>query len=265
MATTGKPLAVVTGASSGIGYELARVFAENGFDLVVCAEDGGIAEAGQAFAATGAAVETVRADLATADGVEQLWSRVQALGRPVDAIALNAGIGVNGSFAETDLASELRLVALNVGSTVHLAKRAVQHMVPRGKGRILITSSVVATMPAAFTAVYGASKAFDQSFAQALREELKDTGVTVTSLQPGATDTGFFERADMQDTKVGQAKKDDPAEVAKQGFEALMAGKDHVVAGSLKNRVQTTAAKVIPETVKAKLHRAQAEPGHPEK
>ncbi|HZX93370.1 MAG TPA: SDR family NAD(P)-dependent oxidoreductase [Myxococcales bacterium] len=266
MAPTGtKPLAVVTGASDGIGYELARVFADNGFDLVVCAEDGGIVEAAQAFAASGARVESVQADLATYEGNERLVERVRSLGRPVDALALNAGIGVGGPFIETDLEADLRLIALNIGSPVHLAKRFLPEMVRRGSGRVLITSSIASTMPAPFEATYGGSKAFDQSFAQALREELKETGVTVTSLMPGPTETNFFHRAGLDDTKVGAAEKDDPGKVALQGFEALMAGKDHVVAGSLKNRVQAMGAKVLPETAKAKLHRDMAEPGSAKK
>jgi uncharacterized protein len=254
-------LAVVTGASAGIGYELAREFAQHGYDLVIAAEDGGIVEARQAFESLGVQVESVQADLARPDGVEKLWQRVMALGRPVEAVAINAGIGVGGEFRKTDLDKELNIVDLNCRSVVHLAKRVVQHMVPQGKGRILITSSIASTMPGPFEAVYAASKAFDQSFAQALRHELKDTGVTVTSLMPGPTETNFFHRAGLDDTKVGAAEKDDAGLVAKQGFEALMAGKDHVVAGSLKNKLQATGAKVIPEPMKAKIHADMAEPG----
>ena len=256
-----KPLAVVTGASNGIGYELAKIFAENGFDLVVCAEDRGIAEAAQAFEAAGAQVTSVQADLATFEGNEQLVARIRALGRAVDALALNAGIGVGGPFIETDLQADLRLVALNIGSVVHLAKRFLPEMVERRSGRVLITSSIASTMPAPFEATYGGSKAFDQSFALALREELKDTGVTVTSLMPGPTETNFFHRAGLDDTKVGVSDKDDASEVARHGFEALMAGKDHVVAGSLKNHLEAMGAKVLPETAKARLHRGLTEPG----
>jgi short-subunit dehydrogenase len=257
-----KPLAVVTGASDGIGYELAKQFAENGFDLLVVAEDLGIAEAAQAFEGMGAQVDRVQADLATYDGVEKLYERIQALGRPVDAIAINAGVGVSGDFArQTDLQAEFNLIDLNIKSSVHLAKRVLKDMVERGEGRVLFTSSIAATMPAPFEAVYGASKAFLYSFSEALRNELKDTGVTVTALLPGATETNFFHRAEMDDTKVGAGKKDDPADVARDGFEALMAGKDHVVAGSLKNKVQVNAGRIIPETVKAEIHRKLSEPG----
>jgi short-subunit dehydrogenase len=171
-------------------------------------------------------------------------------------------VGVGGDFArDTDLQDELNLINLNVVSTVHLAKRVVKDMVSNGKGRILFTSSIAALMPAPFEAVYGASKAFVHSFAEALRNELKDTGVTVTSLMPGPTDTNFFHRADMDDTKVAQDKKDDPSEVAKQGFEALMAGKDSIIAGSLKTKIMGMGSKLMPDTVKAELHSKLSEPG----
>ena len=261
-ASTTKHFAVVTGASSGIGYELAQQFAQIGFDLLVTAEDLGIMDAGHAFEELGAKIETVRADLATYEGVETLYDRIRATGRPVDAIAINAGVGVGGDFArDTDLRDELNLINLNVVSTVHLAKRVVKDMVARGSGRILFTSSIAALMPGSFEAVYAASKAFVQSFAEALRNELKDTGVTITALQPGPTETNFFHRAGMNDTRVGASKKDDPAQVAKQGFEALMAGKDDVIAGSLMTKMQGAMAKVLPETLNAEQHRKLAEPG----
>ncbi len=259
--SSSKPLAVVTGASSGIGYELAAQFAANGFDLVVSAEDERLTEAVESLSATGAQVEAVRADLATYDGVETLWAAIQATGRPVDAVALNAGVGVSGDFATgTDLAAETQLVNLNVTSAVHLAKRVLPDMVGRGSGRLLFTSSVAATMPGPFYAVYAASKAFLLSFAEAIRYELKDSGVSVTALMPGPTDTDFFRRAGMEDTRAGSSTKDDPAEVARQGFAAMMAGKDHVVAG-VQNKAQTAAAKVMPETAKAAAHARLTEPG----
>jgi short-subunit dehydrogenase len=256
-----RPLAVVTGASSGIGLELAREFARHGYDLLIAAEDARLDAAADAIRAEGSTVESARVDLATREGVDELVARIRAQGRPVEAVAINAGIGVGGPFVETDLEAELRLVALNVTGVVQLSKHIVRDMVSAGRGRILYTSSIAGDMPAPYLAVYGASKAFDLSFAEALRHEMKDTGVTITVLQPGPTDTDFFRRADMEDTKVATAKKDDPAEVARQGFEALMAGKDHVVAGSFKNRVQDALAQVLPETAKAAAHAKQAEPG----
>src|SRR5690349_16565256 len=253
--TTQRPLAVVTGASSGIGYELAKQFANNGFDLIVAAEDAAIEQVGTELAA-----EAVQVDLATDEGVDELYGRLKD--RKVDAIALNAGIGAGGAFAtDTALADELKLIDLNVRSTVHLAKHVVRDMVARDEGRILFTSSIASTIPGSFQAVYNASKSFVQSFALALRNELKDTNVTVTSLMPGPTDTEFFERADMLDTKVGQGDKDDPADVAKDGFEALMAGKERVESASLKTKVQGRASRVLPDSAKAQMHRGMAEPG----
>jgi len=257
-----RPLAVVTGASNGIGYELAKQFAQNGFDLLVTSTGPSINEAAIAFEKLGAQVETVQADLATYDGVETLYNKIKATGRSVDAIAINAGVGVGGDFArETDLKDELNLINLNVVSSVHLAKRVVKDMVDRHQGRILFSSSIAALMPGPFEAVYAASKAFLHSFSESLRNELKDTGVTVTSLMPGPTDTNFFHRAQMDDTKAGADRKDDPAMVAKQGFEALMAGKDSIVAGSLKTKLQGTVSKVLPDTVNAEQHRQLTEPG----
>lgn len=260
--TSTRPLAVVTGASSGIGYELAKQFAKNGFDLVVTATGASIDEAAPAFQELGAKVETVRADLATYDGVEQLYNRIKSLDRPVEAIAINAGVGMGGEFAKTDLSEELNLIELNVASTVHLAKLVVNDMVARGRGKILFTSSVLSQMPSPFQAVYAASKAFVQSFAEAIRNELKDTGVTVTALMPGATDTNFFDRAGLEDTKAGQMPKDDPAKVAKQGFEALMAGRDSILAESLVTKIGGAIGSLLPDTVSAELNRKLNEPTH---
>ena len=257
-------LAVVTGASGGIGYELAKVFADNGFDVVVVAEDDRIEEAAAQLRlrSGGVRVEPVLADLRLFEGVESLVARVRAMGRPVDALAINAGVGVGGDFVrDTALGDNLEVVDLNVRSAVHLAHRLIGDMVDRKEGRVLFTSSIAATAPGPFHSVYAASKAFLASFAQSLREELRDTGVSVTSLMPGPTDTEFFDRAGMQDTKVATGDKDDPAQVAQQGFEALMKGDDHVVAGSLRNKVQAIAGRVAPDPVKAKVMRSMTEPG----
>jgi short-subunit dehydrogenase len=250
---TGEPAtrswAVVTGASSGIGRELARQFAEHDFNLLISSEDAELSSIADELAELGVEVRAVPADLRRYEGVETLADAVQAVS-PIGALALNAGIGVSGPFATgPDLRSELDVVQLNVTSQVHLARRVLPLMVAQHAGRVLITSSIAATQPGPFEAVYAASKAFLFSFAEALRTELSDSGVTVTALMPGPTDTEFFERADMTDTKLGAGPKDDPADVAKQGFEALMNGKDHIVAGSLKNRMMTAAAKVLPQKV----------------
>jgi short-subunit dehydrogenase len=256
-----RPLALVTGASTGIGLELAKQFADNGYDLLINSEDPGRLETAAAeLRASGTNVATLPADLTTYDGVEHLYAAVVAAGRPLDAAALNAGIGQGGAFIDTDLADELKVIALNVTSTVHLAKRLLKDMAARNEGRLLITSSIASTMPGSFQAVYNASKSFLQSFAEALQNELKDTEVTITSLMPGPTDTNFFHRADMDDTMVGQGPKDDPAQVAKQGFKALMSGRAKIVAGSAKTKAQGVANKVLPDKVKAAAHRQMAEP-----
>src|SRR5512145_2238370 len=186
---TGSGLAVVTGASSGIGFELARQFAEHGFDLIVVAEDDSIGGAADELRDLRVEVEPVQVDLTRAADVDRLWERVRARRRPLAAIAINAGVGVGGPFVDNDLEDELRLIDLNVVSVVRLAKYAVRDMVSRGSGRILLTSSIAAEAPAPFLAVYGASRAFLQSFAEALHSDLNDTGVTVTALQPGPTDS----------------------------------------------------------------------------
>ena len=257
-----KQYAVVTGGSSGIGLELAKQFAQNGFDVLIAAEDAGLDAAAREVEALGATVETCRVDLATPDGVEELARAVLSSGQPVDALAINAGIGVGGRFLETPLEDELRTIDLNVRSTVHLAKRLVPEMAARGEGRILITSSIAAMMAAPYEAVYGATKAFDKSFAASLRSELEDTGVTVTTLMPGPTETNFFHRAGMDDTEVGASdSKADPAQVAKQAYDALVAGKHEVVAGPLTTKFEGLMAKVVPESLTASRHGKMAEPG----
>ncbi|MFI6104690.1 SDR family NAD(P)-dependent oxidoreductase [Streptomyces sp. NPDC051310] len=258
---TVKPLAVVTGASSGIGRALAMEFAAHGFDLVVCAEDAGLAAAAGELRGRGADVLAVRADLAVYDGVEQLYAAVLATRRPVAAAALNAGVGTGGAFLDVALADHARVVDLNISSTVHLAHRLLRDMVDADEGRLLITSSVAAMAPGPFQSVYNASKSFLQSFAQALREELKDTGVTVTALMPGITDTAFFHRAGMDDTRLGRLPhKDDPARVARDAVEALLRGRGRIVAGSRWTKALGAATKVAPDRVKAAGQRYLSEP-----
>jgi short-subunit dehydrogenase len=258
-----RPLAVVTGASSGIGRELAIQFDANGYDLIVAAEDDRIVPTARGFAESGVEAVPVQADLATFDGVESLWAAIEGTGRTPQALAVNAGVGVGGDFArDNDLTAELRLIGLNVTSGVHLTKRVLPGMIAAGAGGVLFTSSIAATAPGPYHATYAASKAFVLSFAEALRYELRDTGVSVTALMPGPTDTEFFDRAGMQGTRLReQTAKDDPAEVARQGFEALLAGKDHIVAGSAKNKAQATAGRVLPETAKAAVQARETKPG----
>jgi uncharacterized protein len=257
MAAT-RPLAIVTGASSGIGYELAKLCAENGFDLLVAADEPEIATAAQAFRGLGATVEAVEADLATIDGVERLCAA--AKGQPVDLLLANAGRGLGKGFLDQDFHDVRRVVDTNVTGTIYLIQKVGRGMRARGRGRILITGSIAGFLPGTYQAVYNATKAFLDSFSFALRHELKDTGVTVTCLMPGATETEFFERADMMDTKVGTASKDDPAEVARIGFEAMMKGEGDVVSG-WHNKLRSAIASITPAGMVAEQHRRMAEPG----
>jgi short-subunit dehydrogenase len=247
----------VTGASTGIGYELAKCCAQDGFDLLVAADEP-LHAAAEDFRALGAQVDAIEVDLATKEGVERLYAA--ANGRPVDALLANAGHGLGKGFLDQDFNDVHHLIDTNVTGTLYLLQMVGREMRARSAGRILITGSIAGFMPGTFQAAYNGSKAFLDSFSFALRAELKDTGITVTCLMPGPTDTEFFERADLMDTKVGQAKKDDPADVARQGYDAMMAGAGDVVTG-WKNKLQSAIANVTPAGVLAEMHRKQAEPG----
>jgi len=255
-------LAVVTGASSGIGYWLAKELAGRGYDLVVCSAGERLESAAVDFESSGVQVTQVSADLATRDGVDRLWEAVMALGRPVDVACINAGVGVGGLFTETSLDEELNMVQLNCAGTVHLAKHVVKHMSELNSGKILFTASIAGEMVAPREAVYAATKAFDLSFAHSLRYELRDTNITVTALQPGPTDTDFFHRAGMDNTKVGSEGKheSEPQNVARQGIEALFAGKDHVYAASTTTKLEGMLANVVPGSVKGAMHEKMAKP-----
>jgi short-subunit dehydrogenase len=259
-ASSGRPLALVTGASSGIGLELARQFAEHGYDLIIAADDAAVNDAAADLRTAGGHVEPVCVDLTTDQGVGEVLERVRTADRPLDAAALNAGIGRGGAFVDNPLDDELRIVDLNVRSTIQLAKPLTREMVARRHGRILFTSSIASTMPGSYAAVYNASKSFVQSFAVALRDELRGSGVTVTSLMPGPTDTAFFTRAAMEDTNLGRGPKDDPVEVARMGYEAMMQGRERVVASSLRSKLQGRGSRLLPDSAKAALHRWQAKP-----
>ena len=260
MATTQRnrrKFAIVTGASSGIGRELAKQCAQNGYDLLIAA-DASLSEAEAELTALGAAVESVETDLATTEGVEELYAA--ARGRAVDALLANAGHGLGQAFLDQDFEKIRHVIDTNVTGTLLLIHKVGGDMRARGAGKILITGSIAGLMPGTYQAVYNGTKALLDSFAFALRAELKDAGVTVTCLMPGATETEFFERADMLDTKVGTQEKDDPAKVAKDGFEAMLAGEGDVVSG-WQNKLQTTLANVTPAGMLAEQHRRMAEPG----
>ncbi len=249
--------AIVTGASSGIGLEIAKLAAADGYDLLVAADTPFI-DAAAGLNDLGVEVRQLEGDLSTQQGVDQLLDA--AGGRDVDVLVANAGSGTGGAFLDVGVRDWRHSLDTNVTGTLLLIQPVLSAMVARGEGRVLITGSIAGHVPGAFNAVYNGTKAFIDSFAAAIANEVKDSGVTVTCLKPGATDTEFFARADMLDTKVGQMKKADPADVAKTGWEAMMKGEHEVVHGMM-NQAQVLAAGVLPESVTAAMHRKLAEPG----
>jgi short-subunit dehydrogenase len=253
-----RPFAIVTGASTGIGFELAKRCAKEGYDLLIAADEPAIKEAAMSLRSAGTEVEAVEADLATTEGVDKLYAA--AKGRGVDALLANAGRGLGRAFLDQNFDEAQRVIDTNITGTVYLIHKVGYDMRRRNSGRILITGSIAGFIPGSYQAIYNGTKAFLNSFSFALREELKETKVTVTCLMPGATETEFFKRADMMDTEVGTTEKDDAAEVANNGFEAMMKGEGDVVSG-LKNKVQSAVANVMPAGVLASQHRKMAEPG----
>jgi short-subunit dehydrogenase len=254
-----RPLALVTGASSGIGYELAKCCGENDFDLLIVADEPEIRDAAENLRLTGANVEALEADLSTREGVDSVYAAIA--GRPVAALLANAGRGLGRAFLDENFDDIRRVIDTNVTGTVYLIHRVAQDMRRRDQGRILITGSIAGLIPGSYSAVYNGTKAFLDSFSFALRDELEDTAITVTCLMPGATETEFFERADMLDTKVGQSDaKDDPADVAKIGFYAMLQGEGEVVTG-WKNKMRAAAAAITPSGVLAARHEKMAKPG----
>lgn len=254
-----KQLALVTGASSGIGFHLAKELAARGHDIV------GVGSSDRVNALPerlpGVEVVPVAVDLSTAEGVEQLWQRIEELGRPLDVAALNAGVSLGGAFLDTSIEAELTMIGLNITSQVLLAKRVVNQMTERRRGRILITSSLSALTPTPYESIYGPTRSFMYSFAQGLREEMREYGVTVTALLPGATATEFHDRAGMQDTKFGSNDwKNDPALVARLGVDGLFADKDHVVGGDRRTRRSYLRSRLLPEQLKARQFAKAARP-----
>jgi uncharacterized protein len=257
-----RQFAIVTGASTGIGLELAKRCAKAGYDILIAADESAIEQAATSLRSAGAEVEALQVDLATTEGVDKLYAA--AKGRAVDALVANAGWGLGHAFLDQDFTKARRVIDTNVTGTVYLIHKVANDMRRRNSGRILITGSIAGFMPGSFQAIYNGTKAFLNSFSFALREELKDTKVTVTCLMPGATETEFFKRADMMDTDVGTAEKDDAATVANNGFDAMMKGEGDVVSG-FKNKVQSAVANVMPAGVLASQHRKVAEPGSAKK
>jgi short-subunit dehydrogenase len=260
MNTSPGPLAVVTGASTGIGLELARLCAQQGWDLIIAADEPLIENAASELSQMGINCLPVQCDLAAEEGVAKLTSAIQGAGRPVDALLANAGRGLGKGFLDQDLNEALKVIHTNIDGTVRLIYDVANDMRARGRGRILITGSIAGLMPGTFQAVYNGSKAFLDSFSVALSNELKDTGITVTCLMPGATETDFFERADMTDTKVGSGEKAHASDVAKVGFDAMMKGELKVVAG-FANKMRAAMTRIAPDSTLAEMHRGMAEPG----
>jgi short-subunit dehydrogenase len=259
MSEQGSRFAIVTGASSGIGYELGRCCVEDGFDLLIAADEPEIHQAADRLRGSGdATVDAVEVDLSTVEGVDELYAACN--GRPVDALLANAGRGLGGAFLFQDFERVRHVIDTNVTGTVYLAHKVGRDMFERRQGRILITGSIAGLMPGTYQAVYNGTKAFLDSFAYALRAELKDSGVTVTCLMPGATETEFFERADMLDTKVGTQKKTSAADVARKGFKAMMKGDGDVVTG-WNNKLRAAISHVLPNAALAEQHRRMAAPG----
>ncbi|MBV9945467.1 MAG: SDR family NAD(P)-dependent oxidoreductase [Myxococcales bacterium] len=258
MATQARPLAIVTGASTGIGYELAKLAAEHGHNLVVAADEPEIQQAAQEFRTRNVTVDPLQVDLSTTEGVDRLLDAVG--GRPIDVLLANAGRGLGGAFLDQAWPAARKVIDTNVTGTVYLIQQVGRMMRAAARGRILIVGSIAGFMPGTYQAVYNGTKAFLDSFSFALRAELAGSGVSVTCLMPGATETDFFERADLLDTKIGTQKKQPADEVAKQGWEALMRGDGEVVTG-WQNKLRAAMAHVMPAGALAEMHRKEAGPG----
>lgn len=264
MATTKKQTyALVTGASTGIGYELAKLFAEEGYNLIIVSrtESDLTKVAEEIKSKYGVQVEVFPKDLFGENSATELYQDVKQRGFEVEVLVNDAGQGVYGLFTETDIDAQMRIIHLNIVSLTKLTYHFLKDMQAKNEGKILQLASVVSELPSPYQAVYGGTKAFVLSFTEALISELKDTNITVTALQPGATDTDFFNKAGAQDSKIvaDKSKLSDPAKVAKDGFDALMKGDDKVVSG-LKNKAQLAMANVIPDTKLADNMKKQSEP-----
>ncbi len=257
-----RPFAVVTGGSSGIGFELAKQFLDNGFDLLIAADTGVVqATASLQAYAPRAKVTALTTDLSTAQGARALHAKIRESGRGVDALAANAGIGLGESFLDQQREDWVKVITTNIIGSLDIIHLVASDMREAGHGRILITSSLAAQVPSPYLAIYSASKSFLESIAIAIREELKGTGISVTALLPGGTETNIWARAGVLNTQLGgPAKKDSAADVAKTGYDALMAGSPSVVHG-FKNRLAAAAANVIPDTLLAWTTRHITQPG----
>jgi len=266
MAENNQKYALITGATSGIGYELAKLFANDGYNLIIVARNQQELDAKAAeFSGKDVNVITISKDLSTDNGPFEVYEEVKAKGIQVDVLVNDAAQGQYGKFVETDIQRELEMVRLNIIGYLVLTKMFLKEMVARNEGKILQVASIGGKLPGSMQSVYHATKAFIVSHTDALVNELKDTGVTITALLPGPTDTDFFNKAGMEDTvMVQETSLSDPAKVAKDGYEALMSGDDSVISG-MKNKIQVGMANVLPDSVSAKMVEKQMEPSDKEK
>lgn len=259
--------ALVTGGTSGIGYELAKLLAKDGYNIILVARgEEGLENAKKELESTyNIKALTISKDLFYAGNAFELVDEVREKGIQVDILVNDAGQGLYGEFKDTDIQRELEIVQLNISSLLALTKLFLQDMVARGQGKILNLASIAGKLPGPRQAVYHGTKAFVHSFTEAIRSELKDSGVTITSLLPGATDTDFFNKAGMQESKiVQQGELADPAKVARDGYDALMSGDDMVISG-FKNKMQVGMSNVMPDsTVADKMKKQQAPVGSKE-
>jgi len=251
--------ALITGASSGIGLELARIAADDGYDLLLAADMPELEQVAEELRRSDVDVQALRIDLAQLDSIDELIAATED--RPIDVLCANAGQGVGGRFLTQSPDDWCEVIDTNVTGTVYLLQCVLRDMIARGEGRVLVTGSIAGYVPGPYNAIYNATKAFIDNFTEALRTEIEDHDeITLTTLMPGATETEFFERAGLEDTKLGTADKADPAKVARDGWDAMMAGDDHIVSG-LANKLRVAAAGVVPQSTLAAKHAEQAKPG----
>ena len=256
--------AVITGASTGIGFELATLAAKDGYDILVVADEALINDAARDFEQFGTQVQAVEADLSTVEGVDKLLAATD--GRRIDVLCANAGRGLGHGFLEQKVEDWRHVVETNITGTIYLLQKVLPDMVARNEGKVLVVGSVAGYIPGAFQAVYNGTKAFIDSFTEALRNELKDAdGVTISTLMPGPVDTEFFARGDLLDTQVGSDPNKRSAEdVAADGWKALNSGKPSIFSGWT-TKIQGVLANVVPGSVLAEQHRKMAEPGSADK
>lgn len=262
---TSPKYALITGGTSGIGYELAKLFAENGYNLVIVArtEADLRQRADEISSRYGVFVITLAKDLFHREAPFEIYDETRRQGIQIDVLVNDAAQGLYGRFIDTDIHRELDMLQLNIGAYIALTKLYLRDMMERGDGKILNVASIAGKLPGPYQSVYHGTKAFIHSFTEAIRAELADSGVTITSLLPGATDTDFFRKAHMEDSRILEQDLADPAKVAKDGFEALMKGDDMVISG-LKNKAQIAASNITPDSLVAKTMLKQQAPRHPQ-